>query len=169
VGSMREREKMRGDIQSAPDSLLPGFVEGLVLNEVFLKQADSAGITVDTAEVTAVRNAFRGLVQNTWAGLRISPALLTDSAKTEGERVRLAASRVDGYLERLLTGQEGYIDIPPPLAEALREKYSYSLKPAGVARALELAQKARAAADSARAASQPKSAVPMPDTGATKR
>jgi hypothetical protein len=32
VGSMREREKMRSDIQSAPDSVLPPFVEGLVLN-----------------------------------------------------------------------------------------------------------------------------------------
>jgi hypothetical protein len=169
VGSMREREKMRSDIQSAPDSVLPPFVEGLVLNEVFLKQADSAGVTVDTAEVSAVRNAFRGQVQKTRAGLRIAPSLLADSAKTEGERERLAASRVDGYLERLLAGQEGYIDVPPPLAEALREKYRYSLKPAGIARALELPQKTRATADSARAAAQPRSAIPMPDTGAAKR
>ena len=169
ISGMRERDKMRSDIQNAPDSVLPGFVEGLVLNELFLKQADSAGITIDTAEVSAVRNAFRGLVQNTWAGLRISPALLADSAKTEGERERLAASRVDGYLERLLAGQEGYIDVPAPLAEALRAKYDYSLKPAGIARALEQAQKTRAAADSARASAQPKSAVPMPDTSATKR
>ena len=169
ISGMRERDKMRMDIQNAPDSLLPNFVEGLVLNELFLEQADSAGITIDTAEVAAVRNAFRGLVQNTWAGLRISPALLADSAKSEGERERLAASRIDGYLERLLAGQEGYIDVPAPLAEALREKYDYSIKPAGIARALEQAQKARAGADSARAAAQPKSAVPMPDTSATKR
>lgn len=169
VGSMREREKMRSDIQQAPDSLLPSFVKSLVINELFLKQADSAGITLDTGEVAAVRNAFRGLVQNTWAGLRISPNLLADSAKTESERERLAAARIDAYLERLLQGQEGYIDVPAPLAEALREKYDGSIKPAGVARALELAQKTRAAADSARSAGQPKSAVPLPDTGATKR
>ncbi len=170
ISGMRQRDKMRGDLQSAPDSLIPGFVEGLILNELFLEQADSAGVTVDTAEVSAVHNAFRGLVQNSWAGLRISPELLADSAKTEAERERLAAARVDGYLERLLAGQEGYIDVPPPLAEALREKYSYSLKPAGVARALELAQKTRAVADSARAAAQPPSAIPMPaDTGAAKR
>jgi hypothetical protein len=169
LGSMRQRDQVREQIQGAPDSLLPGFVKGLVLNELFLKQADSAGITPDTAEVTAVRTAFKGLVQNTWAGLRISPLLLADSAKTEAERERLAAARVDGYLERLLQGQEGYIDVPPPLAEALREKYDGSLKPAGVARALELAQKTRAAADSSRAAAQPKSTIPLPDTGAAKR
>ena len=170
VSSMRERERFRAEVQTAPDSVIPGFVEGLILNELFLRQADSAGIAVDTGEVTQVRNAFRGLVQNTWAGLRIAPALLADSAKSEAERERLAASRVDAYVERLLAGQETFIDVPAPLAEALRTKYSYSLKPAGIARALEMAQKTRAAADSARAAAQPKSAIPVPaDTGATKR
>ena len=71
---------------------------------------------------------------------------------------------------RLLLGQEaGIVEVPPPLVDALREKYDASIKPAGITRALEVAQKTRAAADSSRAASQPKSAVPMPDTGASKR
>jgi hypothetical protein len=169
VGSMRERDDMRGRLQQAPDSLLPSFVKSLVINELFLKQADSAGVTLDAEEVASVRNAFKGLVQNTWAGLGISPALLADSAKTDAEKARLAATRIDAYMERLLAGQEQYVDVPPPLAEALREKYKGSIKPAGVARALELAQKTRAAADSARSAAQPRSAVPLPDTAATRR
>jgi hypothetical protein len=160
---------MRGRLQQAPDSLLPSFVKSLVINELFLKQADSAGVTLDAEEVASVRNAFKGLVQNTWAGLGISPALLADSAKTDAEKARLAATRIDAYMERLLAGQEQYVDVPPPLAEALREKYKGSIKPAGVARALELAQKTRAAADSARSAAQPRSAVPLPDTAATRR
>jgi len=140
-----------------------------VMQELLLKQADSAGIKLDTAEVSAARRAFTGLVQNAWAGLRVSPALLADSATTPAERERLAAARVEAHLGRLLQGQENFVEIPPPLAEALREKYDASIKPAGIARALEVAQKARSAADSSRAASQPKSAVPMPDTGAIKR
>ena len=116
-----------------------------------------------------VRTAFKGIIRNTWAGLRVSPELLADSAKTPAEKERLAAARIDGYLGRLLQQQENYIEVPPPVAEALREKYDGSVKPAGITRALELATKARAAADSTRAASQPKSAVPLPDTGATKR
>jgi hypothetical protein len=65
-----------------------------------------------------------------------------------------------------LSGQgENYVDVPAPVAEALREKYDGSVKAAGLTRALELAQKARAASDSSTAGAQPKSAVPMPDTG----
>ena len=45
-----------------------------------------------------------------------------------------------------------------------------TIKPAGLTRAVELAQASRASSDSAKAAGQPKSAVPMPpDTGSTKR
>jgi len=164
-----QRDQVRGQIQSAPDSVFPNFVKGLVMQELLLKQADSAGIKLDTAEVSAARRAFTGLVQNAWAGLRVSPALLADSATTPAERERLAAARVEAHLGRLLQGQENFVEIPPPLAEALREKYDASIKPAGITRALEVAQKARSAADSSRAASQPKSAVPMPDTGAIKR
>ena len=165
LGSMQQRDRMRDQIQQANDSLLPNFVKSLMLNEMLLKQADSAGVEIDTAEVNAVRNAFKSIVKNTWAGLRVSPELLADSAKTPAEKERLAAARVDGYLGRLLQQQEGYIDIPPPLAEALREKYDGSIKAAGITRAIEVATKTRAAADSARAAAQPKSAIPMPDTG----
>ena len=165
LGSMQQRDRMRDQIQQANDSLLPNFVKSLMLNEMLLKQADSAGVEIDTAEVNAVRNAFKSIVKNTWAGLRVSPELLSDSAKTPAEKERLAAARVDGYLGRLLQQQEGYIDIPPPLAEALREKYDGSIKAAGITRAIEVATKTRAAADSARAAAQPKSAIPMPDTG----
>ncbi len=175
LGSMQQRDQMRGQIAQAPDSVLPNFVKSLILNELLLKQADSAGVKIDTAEVNAVRNAFKGIVRNVWAGLRVSPELLADSAKTPSERERLAAARVDGYLGRLLQQQEGYIDVPPPVAEALREKYDGSVKQAGITRALEMATKTRAVADSSRAAAQPKSAIPMPDTsrsggaGATKR
>lgn len=165
----QQRGQAREELQQLPDSVYPQVVKNLVLNDLLLRQADSAGIKLDTAEVAAVRNAFKGIVRNAWAGLGVAPAALADSAKTTGEKERLASSRVDAYMDRLLKGQEGFIDIPPPLAEALRDKYDGSIKPAGLARALELATKTRAAADSARAAGQPKSAVPMPDTSRTKR
>ena len=111
---------------TTPDSVLPNFVKQLVIGELLVRQADSAGIKPDSGEVQAIRNAFKGLVKNTWAGLRISPELLADSAKTPAEKERLAAARVDGYMDRLLQGQEGFIDVPPPLADALREKYDGS-------------------------------------------
>lgn len=166
IAGMQQREQMREQIRQFPDSVVPNIVKSMMLNVLMEKQADSAGIKVDSTEVRNIREAFKGAVRNLWAGLRISPELLADSAKTPAEKERLAASRIDGYMGRLVQGQgENYVDVPPPIAQALREKYDGSVKQAGLTRAVEIAQKTRSAADSARAAAQPKSAVPMPDTG----
>jgi len=162
---MQQRERMRDQIQQFPDSIIPNIVKSMMLNGLLEKQADSAGIKVDTAEVSNIRNAFKGAIRNMWAGLRISPELLADSAKTPAEKERLAAARIDEYMTRLLQNQEQFVDVPPPIAQALRDKYDGSVKQAGLTRAVEVATKARAVADSARAAAQPKSAVPLPDTG----
>jgi hypothetical protein len=168
IGAWAQRDQLRGELQGAPDSLVPNFVKRLLLQELVIRQADSAGITLDSNEVNSVRTAFKGLVRNSWAGLRVAPEMLADSAKERTEMRRLAASRVDGYLTRLLAQQEGFIEIPPPLADALREKYDGSVRTAGIERALVLAERIRASADSSRAASQPPSAVPLPsDTGRT--
>jgi len=155
-------QQLRQQIQQAPDSLLPGFVKAVARNDLLLRQADSAKISLDTAETNEIRRAFVSMVANTWAGLGISPNRLADSAKTVAERERLAAARVDGYLERLLTKDEQFVQVPPPLESALHAKYDSKVNAAGIDRALERAQKLRAAADSARAAQQPPSAVPMP-------
>ena len=155
-------QQLRQQIQSAPDSLLPNFVKAVVRNDMLLRQADSAKVTLDTAETNEIRRAFVGMVANTWSGLNISPNRLADSAKTVAEKERLAAARVDNYLERLLTKDEQFIPVQPPLEAALHSKYDYKVNSAGIDRALERAQKIRAAADSAKAAQQPQSAVPLP-------
>jgi hypothetical protein len=155
-------QQLRQQIQSAPDSLLPNFVKAVVRNEMLLRQADSAKVTLDTAETNEIRRAFVGMVANTWSGLNISPNRLADSAKTVAERERLAAARVDNYMERLLTKDEQFIPIQPTLETALHSKYDYKVNAAGIDRALERAQRMRAAADSTKAAQQPPSAVPMP-------
>jgi peptidyl-prolyl cis-trans isomerase D len=166
-------EQTRIQIQQAPDSLIPNFVKFLVRNELFLRQADSAKIELEPSEKASIRQAFRAVVVNAWTGLRVAPTMLEDSAKTVPEKERLAAARIDSYLDRLLQQQEQFIEIAPPLGAALRQKYEGKANAAGLDRALQAAEKIRATADSARAAQQPKSAVPMPgsppDTGATKK
>ena len=166
------RDQTRMQIQQAPDSLLPNFVKFLVRNELFLRQADSAKIELDPQEKASIRQAFAMVVVNTWTGLRVAPNMLEDSAKTVPEKERMAAARVDGYLDRLLQQQEQFVEVPPPLASALRRKYEGKVNNAGLDRALQAAEKIRTAADSTRASKQPPSAVPMPgtpDTGAAKK
>jgi hypothetical protein len=155
-------QQLRQQIQQAPDSAMPDFVKAVVRNDLLLRQADSAKITLDTNEVNEIRRAFVGMVANTWSGLNISPNRLADSAKTVAERERLAAARVNDYMERLLTKDEQFVPIQPTLESALHAKYDYKVNAAGVDRALERAQRIRAVADSTKAAQQPPSAVPLP-------
>jgi len=162
ITAFPDPQRLRQQIQQAPDSQLPEFVKAVVRNELLLRQADSAKVTLDTAETNEIRRAFVGMVANTWSGLNISPNRLADSAKTTGERERLAAARVDDYVERLLTKEEQFIPIQPTLEAALHSKYDSKVNSAGIDRALERAQRLRAVADSTRAAQQPQSAVPLP-------
>jgi hypothetical protein len=154
--------QLRQQIQQAPDSALPEFVKAIVRNDLLLRQADSAKVTLDTTETNEIRRAFVGMVANTWSGLNISPNRLADSAKTVAERERLAAARVDDYMERLLTKDEQFVPIQPTLESALHAKYDYKVNAAGIDRALEKAQRIRTVADSTKAAQQPPSAVPLP-------
>ena len=51
-------QQLRQQIQQAPDSALPEFVKAIVRNDLLLHQADSAKITLDTAETNEIRRAF---------------------------------------------------------------------------------------------------------------
>lgn len=166
IGGFPQPEQVRAQLQQAPDSVIPMFVKSIVRNELFLRQADSAKVVLDTADVNNIRRSFKSLVTNAWAGLGIAPGALADSAKTKSDRVRIAGARVDAYVDRLVQQQERYVEIPAPLASALHDKFDGKVNAAGLERAVAAAVKIRATADSARAASQPKSAVPIPETPA---
>jgi peptidyl-prolyl cis-trans isomerase D len=162
-------DQMRAQIAEAPDSLMTVFIRNLLRNELLLRAADSAKVTLDSAEQANLYTSFAAILQNTWAGLRVAPHIVADSAKTETERAALIPARIDGYLDRLVKGEEQFVEVPQPLAQALRTKYDWKINAAGIDRAVAAATAIRAKEDSTRAAAQPKSAVPMPpatpDTG----
>ncbi|MEA2762627.1 MAG: hypothetical protein QOD47_1911 [Gemmatimonadaceae bacterium] len=148
-------------IKQAPDSVLVSMVKRFANNELVLKQADSAKIAIDPAEVAQLHASFVNAVKQAWGQLGITPASLQDSAKSEGDREKLAAKRVDDYFDKLVQEQAPFVAIPTPVANVLRSKYSYSFNDAGFDRAVEQASKIRNSADSARSAGQPQTAVPM--------
>lgn len=168
-------DQIRGQIAQAPDSLMKTFVLNLLRNELILDAAEKANVTTDSAETAEIRNSFKGLVGNVWAGLGIAPSALGDSAKNKGEKARLAASRIDEYLGRLVNGEAQFVEVPAPLVQALHKKYDWKINSAALDKAVADAQPIRAKADSARASQTPPSAVPVPgatppsaDTGARK-
>lgn len=156
------QQQMRQQIAAMPDSMAPQVIGQFVFFDLLLEKADSAKVQVDTLESRELHQAFTGAVTSAWAGLGVSPTALADSAKTQADRGRIAAERVNSYFAMLLRNEVSFVQVPPPIENVLRDKYSYKVNDAGLDRALELAAVIRTRADSARAASQPATAVPMP-------
>jgi hypothetical protein len=156
------QQQLRQQIAAMPDSITPRVVEQFVFLDLVLAQADSAKVQVDTAQAREIEQAFVSAVTSAWTGLGISPSQLADSAQTEDAKASLAAQRVERYFESLVKGEAPFVQIPAPVEAALKDKYRYKVNDAGVERALEMATRVRAKADSARAMQQPPSAVPMP-------
>ncbi|MDB4884694.1 MAG: PpiC-type peptidyl-prolyl cis-trans isomerase [Gemmatimonadetes bacterium] len=154
--------RLSQQIQTAPDSLVNQFVTNQTQRELLLKRADSAKAGLTPEEIANLHRDFGQVVQQAWALIGLDPKSLADSAKTPAERERLAAARVEAFLDRVMSGQQQPVPVPAPLQMVLMDKYDSQINAAGIDRAVEQAAKLRAVADSAHAASQPKSAVPMP-------
>ncbi len=152
-------------IKQSPDSLLVQLVRNFVKNELVLKQADSAGIKVDSAELNQLHSSFINAVHADWAQLGITPQSLADSAKSDGDREKLVARRIDDYFTRMVQEAAPFVSVPTPLSNVLRSKYKYSFNDAGVDRAVQEAARIRSSADSARSAGQPPTAVPLNPAG----
>jgi hypothetical protein len=163
--SFPPQQKITDRIPQAPDSVLKPFAKQIAIQQVMLRRADSAHVDIPADEKATMYTSIQQLVGNVWQSLGVDPKMLADSAKNTSEKERLAASRVDSYLDRMMAGQAQPLSIPLPLKKILDAKYEASVNSAGVDRALERAQKVRASADSARAASQPKSQIPIPGMG----
>jgi peptidyl-prolyl cis-trans isomerase D len=156
-----QRQQVQQVIAQAPDSIVQQFVKNMVRNELILHAADSAKVPMDPQQLSQLRGTFAQVVGNAWTQLGVAPAQLVDSAKTEQERERMAATRIEGYLDRLLANQAQFVAVPSEVSELLRDTYDWKIADAGVERALERARRIRATRDSTRAATRPQSQVPM--------
>ena len=160
------QQRIMQQIPDAPDSVLKPFVKQLATQQLLLKRANDAKVDLSPKEREGMYGELSSLVATFWQSLGIDPKALADSAKSTPEKERLAAARVDNYLDRMLAGQAQVLTVPAPLKKILDAKYEPTINEAGLDRAFERAQHVRASADSAKAANQPKSQVPIPDVGA---
>jgi peptidyl-prolyl cis-trans isomerase D len=148
-------------IKQSPDSLLLQLVRNFVKNELVLKQADSAKVQADPAELAQLHASFTNAVRSAWTQLGVTPTSLADSAKSESEREKLAVRRIEDYFTRMVQEQAPFVPVPTPLSNVLREKFKYSFNDPGFDRVVQEAAKIRSSADSARSATQPSTAVPL--------
>jgi hypothetical protein len=162
IDAVPPQQQILQRIPQAADSELKPFVKQVAMQQLLLKQAQDAKIDIPNEMRANLYTSVSQLVLQVWQQLGVDPKMLADSAKNQSEKERLAASRVDAYLDKMMNGQAQVLNVPAPLKKMLDSKYESSVNSQGVDRAVERAQKLRASADSARTANQPKSAVPMP-------
>jgi hypothetical protein len=158
--------QIREKLQQLPDSVMGLFAKQLVVNELMLKAADSAKIELDSTEKANVKQIFTSSVWNSYNGLNITPAALADSGKSVSAREKIAAARVEAFMDALLANKAQFVDVSEPVSRALRSKFEARVVPAGIDRAVDEAKKATAKVDSANAKNMPQSAVPAPGAAA---
>ncbi len=158
------QSQMRGQVLEAPDSIIPVFVKNIMRSELLLKAADSAGIALDSAERAQIREAFYTGTMRVMQGLNLSPAQLAEAGTDRAARERLASTRIEEYLTKLVRNEAEFVEVPEQVALVLRGKYESRVVAAGLDRALTEATRIRAVADSTAAAAAPTSAVPVPGT-----
>ncbi len=156
-----QRQQVQQVISQAPDSLVRQFVKNMIRNELILHAADSAKVQMDPQQLAQLRSTFAQVVGQAWTQLGVAPQQLVDSARTEQERERVAAARVETYVDRLLANQVQFVAVPTEVSELLRDTYDWKVANAGLERAVERARRIRATRDSTRAAQRPQSQVPM--------
>ncbi len=164
IAAYPPQAQLRPQIINAPDSLIAQFVKQIVRNELLLTKADSAKIQADTAEIANLRMSFRSNLTAAWAALGVTPAELADSAKSAGDREKLAGARIDSYFDKLVKNEVQFADVAYPVARALQNKFSFTLNDASIERAVEKAKALRAAKDSTLtdALAAPDSSTPVP-------
>jgi hypothetical protein len=149
-------------IQGLPDSVITQYVTQMAQREVLLKRADSAKVVVTPDELAGLHRDFLQAVVQSWLALGVDPKSLADSGKTPADREKIAAARVEKFLDRVMAGEIQPLPVPPPVQIVMMDKFSARVNATGIDRALERASTVRVAADSARARAQPKSEVPLP-------
>jgi hypothetical protein len=145
-------------VREAPDDQLKQFARALATNQLLLRQADSAGIALSPVEWQALEQGYGFQVDS----LRMSIGLgadVTDSTIPPAERSKLAALRVETFFNELLEGRARLRPLPSTLAQVLRDREGNRTYPAGLQRAVELAEAAKAA-EGAPAAGGPQPTAP---------
>jgi hypothetical protein len=142
--------------------MLTQFAKVLTQNVILLKQADSAKIQVTPAEWKELAAGYRAQVDTLRGEMGLDTAALWDSTTSAADRQKVAATKVEQYFDRLLTGKSRLRPLPSALATLLRDQSSYRVYEAGLNRAVELAQAERAKTDTTKAKNGPMQPAPGP-------
>jgi hypothetical protein len=154
-------------VKEASDTQLGQFARALATNQILLHQADSAGITLPADEWNAMMATYIATIDT----LKMTVGLgadVTDSSAPVAEREKVAQLRVDDYFVRVFAQQARLRPLPGALGQLLQDQEGAKIRPAGIARAVDLAaaEAAKAAAGGADSTKPLRPAAGPPPVGA---
>ena len=158
VSASPPEEGMQGRLRNAPDSLVSLMLRDIIRNNLFLQQADSAGVTLTRAETDVFQKQLHTLVGSIMGTLGLSPAMMPDSIRKQGADVRqqFLSKRADAAIANMVAYGAVVAQIPRPVRRLLRARFpEAAVSTDGIDITLAAAQRIRVSADSARNAAQP--------------
>jgi len=151
-------------VKDASDQQLDQFAKALATNQLLLRQADSAGITLPADEWTAMMATYKATIDT----LKLTVGLgqdVTDSSAALTEREKVAQLRVDDYFTRVFAQQARLRPLPGALGQLLQDRLGAKVSPAGISRAVDLAVAAEAKAGGAPGAGRDSAGAVRPAAG----
>jgi PPIC-type peptidyl-prolyl cis-trans isomerase-like protein len=151
-----------GQLKQADDSMLTQFAKVLSQNVLLLRQADSAKIQVTPAEWQSIQANYRSQLDTLRLEMGLDTASLWDSTVAKTDRNKVAATKVEQYFDRLVSGKSRLRPLPSALAGVLRDRSDYKIYDSGIKRAVDLAQAERKKTDTTKAATPGQGMKPAP-------
>ena len=142
--------------------MLNQFARVLTQNVLLLRQADSARIQVTGAEWKEMADGYRAQIDTLRREMGLDTLTLWDSTVSAADRNKVAATKVDQYFDRLVSGKSRLRPLPSSLATILRDQSSYRVNAAGINRAVDLAKSERAKTDTTKPSTGPMQPAPGP-------
>lgn len=130
-----------------PDSQMTMYAKTIAQNLLLLREADSARIALTPTEWASLRQQYLAQVDSLRADMGLGSDA-SDSSVARSQREKIAEMKVQTYFDRLISGQVRLRRIPATLSQLLRATLPYRIHAAGVARGLQMAQRAQAVSDS---------------------
>jgi hypothetical protein len=135
----------RAMIGQAPDSSLKEFVKSIARNDMLIHSAQERHIGLTAEDRDSITVLYRRELRSMVVNLGVSPDSLAADTAARSSRTVAAGRRVDRYFDDILksTPNRPFVEIPPFLADVLRQRYAWDISPAGVDRTLEKAKDLR--------------------------
>jgi hypothetical protein len=142
-------------LKAADDVQLTQFATMLSQNILFVKQADSAKVTVPAEEWQKLYGAYKGQVDSLITEMGLNTGVAGDSTASARDRRDAALKKVDDYFDKLITNQIRLRPLPVALSAVLRERTTNRMNDTGLNKALELARAEQAKTGGAPGAQAP--------------